>query len=111
MRGTSPAGRPWSGCCFWLIAIVVAWDEFAGIAWLVHNTFVASRSQMCVQYGPSTEDHSDLGRRELGIRSSWALPSEDLLVRILWLKHIVSVKSSHRAEVHVGVEAIKAFVK
>ena len=39
--------------------------------------------------------------------NSEALPSENLLVRILWLKHVVSVKSGDRAKVHVGVGAIE----
>jgi hypothetical protein len=62
---------------------------------------------MCVQRSPSTRDHSDVRRGEFGIRSRAALSSENLPVRIVWLKHMARVKSSDHAKVHVGVGTIE----
>ena len=44
----------------------MTWDDFGDIGWSVHNTLVASDSQMCVQY-QSSRDHSDVSRGEYDI--------------------------------------------
>jgi hypothetical protein len=63
---------PGRAAAFGLTASLLTWDEFGGVAWSVHNTVVASHSQMCVQYRPSTREHSDLLLGEFGIRSRGA---------------------------------------
>ena len=82
------------------------WDEFGVIALSVHNTVVASYTQMCIQKRPSTRDHSDL------IWGQFRLPSRNASTRGSTGQNSLagpydSVKNNDHAKVHVGVGTIE----
>ena len=101
--------RSCSGCCFWDSdwgpRVSQRETKLAGqrsrctiLLWLQTARCVSNTDRACATTQICSGANS--------VSGPGALPSENLPVGILWLKHVVSVKSSDRAKVHVGVGAI-----